>query len=208
MAKKSEAEYEAELIAAMKARRLQRATDLARQQADLTSQDFPLLPTSDVDALPSLPEEAGDALSPAQRLAVAAFVAGQTCAAAARAAGVSRRTIYNWRKEAAFTRAIDELSSEALEATAIRVRNLMLRSTRVMPTREPLRASHRPVRRRIEFIGQPRAPGGLQGRCHRLVAIAPMLESVLPMGEGKSGMGASEAVPTGASLIRRRRTQR
>lgn len=99
---------------------------------DHVAQDFPLLPTSLENHLPSLPEELGDGLSTAQRLAIAAIVSGQTFAAAARAAGVSRRTIFNWRQNANFKRAVDQLSAEALDASVMRVRNLMLRATRVM----------------------------------------------------------------------------
>ena len=98
----------------------------------IASQDFPLLPTLESDGLPSLPEEADDGLTPAQRLAVASLIRGENFAMAAKAAGVSRRTIYTWRNDPAFSQAVDNLSREALETTAIRVRNLMMRATRVL----------------------------------------------------------------------------
>ena len=97
----------------------------------IVSEDVRLLPT-DVDAELALPEEPGDNLTPGQRLAVAALVSGETFAAAARAAGVSRRTVYDWRQLPDFTKAVDGRSREALGAAVIRVRNLMLRATRVM----------------------------------------------------------------------------
>ena len=100
--------------------------------AILTSEDFPLLPTSDTDPKPCVPEEAGDNLTPAQRLAVAAIVSGQTFAAAARAARVSSRTLFSWRQEPDFARAVDQTSREAMSAVVVRVRNLMLRATRVL----------------------------------------------------------------------------
>lgn len=96
------------------------------------AQDFPLLPTSESDPLPILPEEAGDSLSPQQRTAVAAFVCGQSFSMAANAANVSRRTIYNWRQQPEFKRTLDTLTRDALVTTATRVRNLMLRATRVL----------------------------------------------------------------------------
>lgn len=99
---------------------------------DHVAQDVPLCPTSLENPLPILPEEAEDGLTPAQRIAVAAIVAGQTSAMAARATGVSRRTLSRWRQQAAFKQAIDQLSVEALDASVTRVRNLMLRATRVM----------------------------------------------------------------------------
>lgn len=129
---KHAAAVEAEVLATIELRRLQREADVARKEARLTSQDFPLLPISETDALPSLPSETDDELTPAQRLAVAAVVAGQTYITAARAAGVTRRTVYAWRQQPAFERAVDRLSRDALDAAAVRVRNLMLRATRVL----------------------------------------------------------------------------
>lgn len=120
-----------ELIRALPAI-LSRAEREAMGRALRTSEDFPLLPTSDVDPLPHVPEEAGDNLSPGQRLAVAALVAGGTFAAAARAAKVSPRTLYAWRQEPAFAAAVERTSREALATVVVRVRNLMLRSTRVL----------------------------------------------------------------------------
>lgn len=99
---------------------------------DRAAQDFPLFPTSLENHLPSLPEEKGDGLTPAQRVAIAAIVGGQTFAMAARTAGVSQRTIFNWRRQPAFKQAVDQLSIESLDAAITRVRNLMLRATRVM----------------------------------------------------------------------------
>ena len=105
---------------------------LALKTAAAVAQDFPLLPTSHTDATPIVGEEPGDNLTPGQRLAVAALVSGETFAAAARAAGVSRRTLYDWRQLPDFTKAVDGRSREALGAAVIRVRNLMLRATRVL----------------------------------------------------------------------------
>ena len=110
-------------------RHSQRATVVAFDRA---AQDFPLLPTSLENQSPSLPDEAGDGLSPAQRLAIAAIVAGQTYTTTARAAGVSRRALFTWRQKPEFKHAVDQLSAEALDAAVTRVRNLMLRATRVM----------------------------------------------------------------------------
>jgi transposase-like protein len=96
------------------------------------SQDFPILPTSADDLRPCVAAEPDDNLSPGQRLAVAALVAGATYTAAAREAGVSRRTLWQWRRQPAFQAALDRLSREAMLAVVMRVRNLMLRATRVM----------------------------------------------------------------------------
>ena len=115
-------------MTAVQTRRYERALRDAR----LTSQDFPLLPTSDTNAQPTLELEAGDNLTPAQRLAVAAIISGETFVAAARAANVSRRTLYQWRQTHAFKRAVEGRSREALDVVVIRVRNLMLRATRVL----------------------------------------------------------------------------
>ena len=104
----------------------------AARAATLTAQDCPLLPTSDVDATPHLPAEPDDNLTPQQRLAVAALVGGQTFAAAARAAGCGRRTLFDWRQQPAFRRAVDARSHEALDVVVVRMRNLMLRATRVL----------------------------------------------------------------------------
>jgi transposase-like protein len=113
--------------------RLARLPRYLREEAlNATSRDFPVLPTSALDRLPSLPPEPEDGLTPQQRLAIGALICGQTFSAAAQAAGVSRRTLYAWRRQPAFARALDDLSREALEATAVRVRNLMLRATRVL----------------------------------------------------------------------------
>ena len=104
----------------------------ALTRAARASEDFPLLPTSDADASPHVPEEAGDNLTPGERLAVAAIVSGQTFAAAARAAKVSARTLYAWRQEPAFARAVERTSREAMDVVVVRFRNLMLRATRVL----------------------------------------------------------------------------
>lgn len=106
--------------------------EVARQAAARLSQDFPILPTSELDASPILPEEAGDPLTPQQRLAVAALACGQSFTVAAKAANVTRRTLYNWRQTDAFQRTLDQLTCDALTTTATRVRNLMLRATRVL----------------------------------------------------------------------------
>ena len=83
------------------------------------------------------------------------------------------------------------------EVRAQMYRLLEVVDRRIMPAKEPLRAPHRPVRCGIEFIGQQRAPGVLQGRRDRLFAIPPMLERVLPMGEGKSAWARAKV---GSSL--------
>ncbi len=111
---------------------LRHAERVAVEAYDDATQDVPLCPASLANPSPSLPEEPGDRLEPAQRVAIAAIVAGQTFAMAARAAGISRRTLYRWRQEPAFKQAVDQLSIEALDASVTRVRNLMLRATRVM----------------------------------------------------------------------------
>jgi hypothetical protein len=82
--------------------------------------------------LPSLPAEAGDGLSPAQRLALASILAGSSFCMAARAAGVDRRTVYRWRQEPAFKRVLDEIGIESMTTLSIRIRNLMLKTTRVL----------------------------------------------------------------------------
>ena len=126
--------------------RAQRDSERLTKAAVQTSHDFPLLPTSATDPLPRLPEEEDDKLSPAQRLAAAELVSGQSSAAAARAAGVSRRTVFTWRQQPDFKRAVDDCSREAMSAVVVRVRNLMLRATRVlsesMTDRDANRAFH------------------------------------------------------------------
>src|SRR5215475_8055854 len=62
----------------------------------------------------------------------------------------------------------------------------------VVPCAEPKRSSHRPVRRRIVFVDDQAPSRGLHGKYRVLFAIAPLLESALPMCEGKARMGASE----------------
>jgi hypothetical protein len=116
----------------MMTRRERDAHEAAVRAATRTSQDFPIPPTSEVDALPHVPEEPGDNLTPAKRLAVAALVAGQTFCEAARVAGVNRRTLYEWRQEPAFKSAVERTSRDALDVVVVRVRNLMLRATRVV----------------------------------------------------------------------------
>lgn len=106
--------------------------ELATRSAALTSQDFPVLPTSHTDATPQLPDEPGDNFTPGQRLAIAALVAGETFVAAARAAKVSRRTLFGWRQEPAFQEAVERTSREAMATVVVRVRNMMLRGTRVL----------------------------------------------------------------------------
>lgn len=105
-------------------------------------QKTPKHPTSAQIPLPNLPSGptgpvfgdsmASDALTPAQRLAVAAIVCGRTFSAAAAQAGVNRKTLYEWRKQTAFMDAVEHYSREALEATAMRARSLMLKSTRAL----------------------------------------------------------------------------
>ena len=108
------------------------ARELAKVAFAHMSQDVPLCPTSEENPLPILPAEAGDGLSPVQRVALAAIVSGSTFALAARAAGVDRRTVFRWRSAPAFKRVLDELNAEAHETISIRVRNLMLKTTRVL----------------------------------------------------------------------------
>jgi hypothetical protein len=47
-------------------------------------------------------------LSPRQRTALEAILAGRTCAAAASAAGVTERTLFAWRRQPGFVRALQE----------------------------------------------------------------------------------------------------
>lgn len=112
------------------------ATAARSGESDGIPQNPPESPTSAHFALPSLPSAATnprqDRLTPAQRLAVAAIVCGRTYSAAAVQAGVDRSTIYQWRKLPAFTEAIEHYSREALEATAMRARSLLLKSTRAL----------------------------------------------------------------------------
>jgi hypothetical protein len=108
------------------------ARELAKLAFTHMSQDVPLCPRSELDPSPILPEESGDELSPAQRIALAAIVSGSTFSMAARAANVDRRTVFRWRSEPAFKRVLDELNAEAHETISIRVRNLMLKTTRVL----------------------------------------------------------------------------
>ena len=96
------------------------------------SQDFPILPVSDPCASPRRTDEPDDNLTPAQRLAGAEIVGGTTFVAAARAAKVSNRTLYAWRRTPAFRRAVESRSREAIDVVVVRVRNLMLRATRIL----------------------------------------------------------------------------
>jgi hypothetical protein len=128
-------ETDAEVVELMKkaaARQAEREREAAKVEVARMSQDVPLGPTSDTNPLPILPEEPGDELSPAQRLALAAIASGSTFSMAARAANVDRRTVYRWRQEPAFKRVLDELSDEAMTTISIRVQNLMLKTTRVL----------------------------------------------------------------------------
>ena len=113
-------------------RALAAAEAAARESEQRMSQDVPLCPNGASAELPILPPETGDDLSPTQRVAIAALIAGKTFAMAARYASVDRRTLYRWRQLPAFRRVMDEVSREALETTATRIRNLMLRATRVL----------------------------------------------------------------------------
>jgi hypothetical protein len=91
---------------------------------------------------PQLPEDPTEAelivaaedarLSPAQRIAIAALVCGQTAIVAARRAGVTPRTIHRWQQEPAFNETLNRLSDETMNAASRRVRNLLLRGTHVI----------------------------------------------------------------------------
>lgn len=105
---------------------------MAFQRAMHDAQDCPIVPTSELDPTPMLPEGAGDKLTPQQRLAAAALIAGQSFSAAARAAGCGRRTLFKWRQQPVFEAAVNDISREALDVAIVRVRNLMLRATRVL----------------------------------------------------------------------------
>lgn len=73
-----------------------------------------------------------DGLTPAQRLAVGQLLCGSTMAACAARVGVSVRTLHRWRQLPAFAAVLNARSSEALETTCVRARNLMLKSTQVL----------------------------------------------------------------------------
>ena len=101
--------------------------------ADPAPQNAPNFPTPESDGSPILTDERPETgLTPKQRLAIAALVCGRTFSSAAIQAGVDRGTLFRWRRLPAFQKAVDELSREALEATAVRARNLMLKATRTL----------------------------------------------------------------------------
>lgn len=72
------------------------------------------------------------ALSPGQKIALAALVCGHTAMSAAHKAKVSPRTLYRWRQEPLFKATLDELTDTAMEAAVVRMRTLLLRSTHVI----------------------------------------------------------------------------
>ena len=74
----------------------------------------------------------GAKLSPAQQVALASLMCGQTAIVAARRAGVSPRTIHRWRQEPAFTQTLDRLTDDSVDAATRRLRTLLLRSTHVI----------------------------------------------------------------------------
>ena len=106
------------------------AADLAPAVTD-GSQYLPESPTPEQDGSPIL-TDGPVGLTPSQKLAIAALVCGRTLSSAAIQAGVDRRTLYEWRKLPAFRDAVQQLSQEALEASATRARNLMLKATRTL----------------------------------------------------------------------------
>lgn len=88
------------------------------------------------DAARSLPAGtsafADDGLSPQQRLAIGTLLCGGTLASCAARVGVSVRTLYKWRHEPNFAFQFNRRSAEALEASCVRARNLLLKSTQVV----------------------------------------------------------------------------
>lgn len=68
-------------------------------------------------------------LTPKQNLAIGHLLAGRSYSQTAELVNVDRQTIYRWRKEPAFVALLDDMSHEALEVVAMRVRNMLLRGT-------------------------------------------------------------------------------
>lgn len=73
-----------------------------------------------------------DGLTAAQRLAIGQLLCGSTMAACAARVGVSVRTLHRWRHQPAFAAVLNARSAEALEASCVRARNLMLKSTQLL----------------------------------------------------------------------------
>ncbi len=102
-----------------------------RKEEPATQRD-PQLPTGEENGLPSLPEVIDEALTPQQCTAIGHLVAGMSYSSTAVVMKISRKTLYNWRQLPAFKHALNTISREALQAVATRVRNILLRETRVL----------------------------------------------------------------------------
>jgi transposase-like protein len=99
------------------------------------SKCLPILPGKPADSAAEPAQrscEAVDSLLPRQRAAIAKLICGRSLAATAAELGISRTTLYRWRQDATFTRELNRLSQDAVETTATRARNLMLKATRVL----------------------------------------------------------------------------
>jgi hypothetical protein len=82
---------------------------------------------------PALPPSASE-LSPQQNLAIGHLIAGRSYTETASLVKISRITLYLWRKNPTFNARLCEASEEALEAVAMRTRNLLLRGTARLET--------------------------------------------------------------------------
>ena len=120
------------------------AADVAA--ASPITQNYPELPQNASNASPSFTP---DGLTPTQRVALAALVSGQTLAAAAARAGVCRKTLFNWRRQPAFNRALTELGREAMEAAAARTRIILLKATRAITAELDMKYAAFPAAMRV-----------------------------------------------------------
>lgn len=105
------------------------------RQADLAERERGLQNLTTFDAqenpAPRQIESTGDdGLSQNQRLAIEHFVAGRSLTVTAQAIGVSRQTLYNWKANPLFARALARRGTEALDALSSRSRSILQQAAR------------------------------------------------------------------------------
>src|SRR5580698_3739254 len=62
----------------------------------------------------------------------------------------------------------------------------------ILPPAQPKRAAHRPMRGGVAIVGNEALACCCESQIALDIAIRPMLEGVLPMGERQAGMGAGK----------------
>lgn len=94
-----------------------------------TSENFRKLPNPNDEKAPIVPRPTEAPLTPQQRLAMEHLLAGRSFTKTAELLGITPRTLFEWRRNPAFINQLSLMSREALEAVAMRSRNLLLIGT-------------------------------------------------------------------------------